>query len=325
MRPELPSREALTSFYLEWWLDFFVARYRATRTLHAYRYDVRHYINPVLGGVRLCDLRTFDIQVFLDELIDGGVAIATARKTRAVLSKSLSDAVGYGILENNPVSQVALPGNVETRSKAMTRDEQNRFVAASEPEDNVGRFMVFALGTGMRMGEMRALRWHNVLADQVIVCEAFLNSVKVGNLRWVAPKGKRRREIPLPEQLRECIEVQRTWVERAAAQAGTRGWRENNLVFPSTRGTPIALQYLAERRHITCERAGIRAVTMHELRHTYATRLIEGGVTLVEVQHLLGHRSINTTASTYVHLTESMRSNAAKVMDSALTTSAKPW
>ncbi len=140
-----------------------------------------------------------------------------------------------------------------------------------------------------------------------------------GTLQLVDLKTARsRRTVKLPEVLVEQLGTHRERQEVERLVAGTR-WQEHGLVFPTTVGTPIDARNLVRWFHEHQERAGLRRIRFHDLRHTCATLLLVQGVHPRVVMEILGHSQISLTMDTYSHVIPGLQEEAAAKMQTLLT------
>ena len=170
----------------------------------------------------------------------------------------------------------------------LTANEEERLMAASSPW--LREIMVFALHTGMRQGEILNLQWQDV---------DFVRGV----LMVMQSKNGTRRTIPLNAIVYELL---------AAKQATTRATRGS--VFTTPRGHELHVRYLAREFCEARDRAGIPDFRFHDMRHTFATRLVQRGVDLYKVQRLLGHKTSLMTQRYAHHSPESLR-DGVRVLD----------
>jgi len=174
-------------------------------------------------------------------------------------------------------------------------DEANRLVAAAEGQ--LRTMLLTALRTGMRHGELLALRWQDVdlVAGRITVRQNVVRGV-IGT-----PKSGKPREIPLGDEVRGALKSQRH----------LRG----PLVFCNMAGTMLTDSELKNPLTHTCKRAGLRPVGWHILRHTFASHLAMRGATLKVIQELLGHSTITMTMR-YAHLAPKVSRDAVRLLDS---------
>jgi integrase len=203
-----------------------------------------------------------------------------------------------------------LPKIQAKEARAMTREEMNSFLSSLEG-DRLKAAFILLLGTGLRRGELLALRWDNVSLKEGTV------SVKE-NLVWLAGKGcllqqpktdKSKRAIPLPDNV--LAELKRHKVRQAEEKLKLRGiYQDNGLVFATELGTPIIPRNFERKYKILLKKAGLPVIKLHSLRHSYATRLLEAGESLKVVADLPGHTRISVTADIYSHVSPELKREA---------------
>jgi integrase len=214
------------------------------------------------------------------------------RNILAVLSKMLRVAREWGFLETVPA--IKLPRAPMPEFDFLTFEEADRLLAAADPQ---WRTMILtALRSGMRMGELRALRWEDVdlVAGRIMLRQAAWQG-EVGT-----PKSGKPREIPMTVGL--------------VAALKTRRYLKSELVFCNQRGGMLGHGELGKPLARACRRAGLRRVGWHVLRHTFASHLVMRGVPLKAVQELLGHATIQMTMR-YSHLAPEIGRQAVAVLE----------
>jgi integrase len=162
----------------------------------------------------------------------------------------------------------------------LTADEEERRMVASSPW--LGEFIVFALNTGMRQGEILNLQWQDVdftRGTLVVVMKS---------------KNGTRRTIPLNTKAYELL----------ASKQGATGVSKGP-VFRTPRGNELKVRFLVREFCEARDRAGIPNFRFHDLRHTFATRLVQRGIDLYKVQRLLGHKTSHMTQRYAHHSPES--------------------
>lgn len=258
-------------------------------------------IRPRWNKVPLKGLRHADIQKWLAGL---DLAPATIRKVHRVLSQALDFAVKDGRLASNPASGVSLP-RVHTEEKLYLTHRQVAVLAEScgAIYGPVVRFLAY---TGLRFGEMAALRVKHLDFERqrVIVAES-VTPVK-GVMVFGPTKGHERREVPMP---RFMVDELKKLVRRK---------RPDDLVFLPAWGDTMRSQGF-QRAALTQAAAemGLDGFTPHMLRHTAASLAIAAGADVKVVQTMLGHRSATMTLDLYGHLLGDRLDVVAEAMESA--------
>jgi len=315
------------------WLTGWLERHRAEghinpRTHDRYRQIIRSHLVPGLGQLRLQALRADHIADLKarwlsgkDSTAAGPLAGGTVHKHLVVLRRGLADAVKASIIIRNPMDAVSAPsarGREERR--ALTEEEIPALLGAA-----IGtRFdapIRFTLATGLREGELLALKWEDVDWEAGTVAIRRTLAYIDGKTVFGAPKTEHsRRTIELSAATVQLLRSHR------AAQATHRLrlgpiWREHGLVFPSLLGTPwLARTFYRDYRAIV-DRSGIEgaaSVNWHTLRHTAATQWLRHGADVFSVSRRLGHASASFTMDCYGHLLKGQQRQAAEALDHLL-------
>jgi integrase len=177
--------------------------------------------------------------------------------------------------------------------------------------------VLIALATGMRRGEILALRWKNVDLDHGVVrVVGSLEQTRKGGLRFKATKTEKARAVTLPKF---AVEELRRWKREQAEGLFALGVRQrpDTLVCARQDGDPKQPESLTHEFTYLVGRADIPRVRFHDLRHTHATQLLASGVHPKIVQERLGHSTITVTMDLYSHVSETMQSDAAAKLDQA--------
>ena len=177
--------------------------------------------------------------------------------------------------------------------------------------------VLIALSTGMRRGEVLALRWRNVdFEGGVVRVVESLEQTKTG-IRFKSPKTDRTRAVTLPAF---CIEELRRLKRQQAEELLTLGVRQigETLVCARADGEPLQPQSLTHQfTRLITRIKDLPRIRLHDLRHSHATQLLAAGVHPKIVQERLGHASITTTLDLYSHVTSTMQGDAAARLDAA--------
>jgi integrase len=315
-----PASESLDK-YLEKWLESVVRSRVREATFDDYKYLLDRYVSPTLGAIKLCDIRSIDIQkVYGDMLSEKELSARTVRMTHAVLSSAMKQAVRWHMLQRNPCEFVDLPRMARKEMQALTPEEVGRFLDAARA-DKLGIALSFALATGMRPEEYLALKWSDLdLHAGNATVRRTLIWRKGGGWYFGEPKTSRsRRTIPIPKSLVSELSDHRRKQAESRLKKGA-DYQNNDLVFASGEGTPIILRNLV-RRHF--QPVLIRAklsptFRLYDLRHSCATLLLSAGENPKVVSERLGHASIVLTLDTYSHVLPSMQQAATEKLERIL-------
>ena len=235
-------------------------------------YCIDAHLKPFFGKLDLGAITPLDVERFRAKRLEAGIKKSTSNRELALLKRMFHLAADWGYSAENPVAKVKLFSERDNlKERVLTADEETKLLAHCAP--HLRPIVVFALNTGMRRGEILGLRW-----DQV---DPAGKSVLVKRT-----KSGRDRSIPLNEAAAGVIRAQRT------KSHGT-------YVFPSTKGREF-MRTVDHSFGRACRLAGIVGLRFHDLRHTFATRLIRRGVDIITVQALLGHYAVTVTQR-YTH------------------------
>lgn len=299
------------------------------KTAERYRELVRLHIRPRLGDVKLQDIRPSVLDRFYVDLLTGErsggskarpLAPRTIGHIHRLLVRILSIAERDGLVSTNPARQTVRP-KVERSEVEILNEEQAREVLTKLRGRPIFLIAAVGLATGMRRGEMLALRWRDVdlEAGHLQVNQA-LEETKEG-LRFKAPKTKHgRRTISLPSFVIAELRAHKAsqGEQRLALGLGKPGG--DALVFCKPDGLPLAPDSVSDdwRRHVrTLE---LPRVSLHALRHTHASQLIASGVDILTISRRLGHGTPSITLDVYSHLFKPTDRGAAAIFDHAFGT-----
>ena len=275
-------------------------RYKPS-TIRGYEQALATYILPELGGAKLHELRRQDIQRLADELARTEIEPATVRNALLPLRAICRRAVSRGDIQVNPTTGIELAAVRGRRERFATPIEAHELIEAAPSEDRA--LWATACYAGLRRGELRALRWSDVdLAAGVIRVERSWD-VKEGVIQPKSEAG--RRKVPIASVLRDYLVEHRL-----------RGG--SGLVFGRDPGTPWATGTITQRANRAWKGAGLRPITLHECRHTFASLMIAAGVNPKALQTFMGHSSITVTLDRYGHLFPGSEEEAAVLLDAYL-------
>jgi|SRR4030095_5235345 integrase len=315
-----PASESLDK-YLEKWLQSVVRSRVREATFDDYKYLLDRYVSPALGAIKLCDIRSIEIQkVYGDMLDEKELSARTVRMTHAVLSSAMKQAVRWHMLARNPCEFVDLPRMARKEMQALSPEEAGRFLEAAK-EDKLGIVLSFALATGMRPEEYLALKWSDLdLHAGNATVRRTLIWRKGGGWYFSEPKTSRsRRTIPLPISLVSALTDHRRKQGESRLKKGS-DYQNNELVFATSEGTPILLRNLVRRhfRPVLTSAKLAQSLRLYDLRHSCATLLLSAGENPKVVSERLGHASIVLTLDTYSHVLPSMQQAATEKLERIL-------
>lgn len=266
--------------------------------LESVRYHLAAHIDPLLGDLRVSHFVDDDVRRLVDRMTASGKAPKTIRNVAGTLHSVLALAVTERLIERNPCDMARLPAVHQSQDiRFLTAPELERVLAAPpRDEDDVTQaevdwwpvlrlLVLTAAMTGMRLGELRALRWKDLDygAMKVRVRQSYVRG------QYGTPKTRKSvRAIPLASRL---------VTELDAHHRATVWNNESDLVLahPHT-GRPLDRVRLLQHFKAALRRADVRPVRIHDLRHTFATTVAASGdVSLRTLQEWMGHLDARTT------------------------------
>ena len=267
---------------------------------------LRVHILGHYGTMRLDDVEEENIQAFLNQKASSGLAWNYVRNFKIVLSSVFSVARRYGDLtRRNPVTGAQLPPRPPRRKKTLPTDRELNLIEAGLPEPYATLFWLTYI-TGLRIGEVTALRWRHVDWERrcIWVEEAFSEG------DFHTPEVPHTEPTHLSEEA-----MRRLWTFREQRKPRS----EDEWVFVNRKGTAPIRYHNVLRRHLKplAQKLGIN-ITWHLLRHWNATMMHDEGVPLKVAQARLGHARAETTMEHYTHLTQHAMEEAAETISRRL-------
>ena len=303
---------------LEYWLEKVHKFHIRVSTYEEYAALIRKHIVPIIGHLRLQKLTAQHIHSLYAQKLEEGLSSARVRGIHAVLHSALKYAVRTNLVARNVSDMVDLP-SIEKHEMQPLEPGQAQALLEKVSEHGLGALLTVALATGMRQGELLALRWQDV--DWKLGELQIRRSVRYrGRRGFLESKPKTEsgmRRVTLPSFVVEVLKRHRVSQLEARLQAGA-SWIERDLVFCRPDGDFMKAPTLRYQFFRLLEKVGLPRMRFHDLRHTAATLLLSMGVEMRVIQAILGHSDIATTANIYAHVLPAMQQEAMGKMDSLL-------
>lgn len=333
------DEKTMVEAYLKHWLANASV---GTGTKRMYESYARRFVYPVLGNIRLCDLKPSHLEDAKrrwaqrrrkDAEKGPTISSKSVRHAWTVLAVALNRAKKQRVIEVNPCEYVDAPRVERREMRSLDASSAGAYIQAFSTDPDMGAAIVLAIGSGLRRGELLALRWSDIdlessalRVNRALECVAIVDpehhEKRLPELKFKEPKTSgSRRSIPLPKFAVDRLRQHRREQKDRFDALGI--WRTHeSLVFdragepwnPNTFGTEFAKR---------ARKLKLPPVRLHDLRHSYATLMLESGVDLKTVSQALGHSTIRITADTYAHVTPSMQQAAADRLDKMLSGRAK--
>ncbi len=316
------ARQSVSQFFASW-LDAAKPSLKP-RTHTRYEELVRLHVVPELGGASLTRLTPQHLQRLYAKKLDAGLSPTTVNHLHAVIHKALATAVRWGLTNRNVADLVDPPRNNHFEMATLS-PEQARVLLNAAAGDRLEALYVLALTTGMREGELLALRWKDIdLEGARVHIRGSMQATKTGLKIAETKTAGSRRQVTLSKQPLEALRRHR--VAQAEERLRTAAvWEDNDLVFANHVGRPMTAQNLLRRSfEPLLKRAGLPRMRFHDLRHSAATLLLGEGIHPKIVAEMLGHTRISTTLDLYSHVTPTMQRDAALAMEALLSSGSPP-
>lgn len=298
---------------VEQWLTHWLWTYKKNElkqtTFEQYETLFRIHLYPKIGTVKLTDLEPDKLQTVYNDMTQNGLSPKTIRTLNTVLHAGLKQAIWNGHINKNITEQVTIPRNEYKEMRVLSKDEQSKLMDVLK-QDRMGPAIIFSLLTGVRRGELLSLKWSDIdLEKRLIYIRRTVNRVKnyegegnktklvVGDTKTT----KSRRIIPIINYLYDVLNEHKAVQDREKALAGEI-YEDNDLVFATEIGRLIDPGNFNRTFTRMTKRAGIEHANPHSLRHTFATRSLETGISLKILQELMGHSSMAITSDVYAHV-----------------------
>jgi len=318
-----PARMTVGDLLLKWLADC-VAGNVSGKTYERYEGAIRVHLIPALGHILLKDLRPLHIQSHYTKMRqsgrrydDAGLSPASIAYQHNILSAAMKQAVRWQLMPRNLAEAVGPPREKHEEMTALTEAETARLLEAAEGT-RLYTPMLLAVFTGLRRGELLALRWSDVdLEASRLAVRQSLEQTKAAGLRLKEPKSSAsRRVVALPSIAVEALVRHRGEQAQEKLLLGP-GYTDRGLVFAQPDGEFVKPDTFSQAYKTLIARLDVPRVRLHDLRHTAATLLMKEGVNLRMVGDRLGHSDLATTMR-YVHAMPGMDEEAARRVDEAM-------
>lgn len=298
--------------WIDQWLDIYLPNIEET-TRVGYQEKVDTYIKPKLGHIPLKALKADNVQLWVNELNQRGLAPKTIRNAYNNLNAALKKAVVLRMIPYNPCEAVVLPVLKKYHANVYTTADIKRALKEAEGTD-MYLIVLLLVSVGLRRGELAALRWENVdfRKGTISICENRVhgkNEVVTKDPKSAAGK----RTIAVGDEVMAALSKAKLDYFRDRTEVA--GFKDLGYVVRKPDGTPYHPDSLTTKWRRFVKAKALPSARLHDMRHSNATALIEAGVSARVVQQRLGHSDVNITLNTYTHVTQRMDENAAETID----------
>lgn len=325
-RMNRPQNEIPIFEYMTIWLE------KQAKNIQINTY--RSYHSMIYGKIRryferrkdltVGSIRSKDIEEFYDQLFEDDVVSNTVIHYHAVLRKAFQQAFKDELIEANPFDRVDRPKKNKFQGESYNEEELLALLKLTK-DDPIYPAIMFAGGLGLRRSEALGVRWSRidfeercVLLDTKIVETKENGKTHIQAIEEMKNKSSHR-TLPLPDQVYEMlveIKAKQELYKKMFKSSYSREY--DDYVCVNQLGELMKPSYVTEHFAAIIQELGLRKIRFHDLRHTFASVLINNDVPLINVSRFLGHSDISTTANIYAHLDKSNKQSSADVMTGVL-------
>ncbi|MPM75782.1 Tyrosine recombinase XerC [bioreactor metagenome] len=308
----IPNEMVLEDYIMD-----FLEKYKVNLSITTYKVYTRickKYIIPLLGDIKICEIKPIHIQDYVDDLLDL-LTPQTIKVHLNVLNLSLKRAYRLKLIKENPVQFVEVPKNRKYKNEIYNAEDMQKLL-----EKCYGTSMelpiVLAGGLGLRISEILGLTWNNVDFSNFTIT---IDKITVRNDSKVILKDPKTessiRTISAPKEV--IVILKQLKKDRLAAKLkGEKSHRE--LIFHDKNLNPIAPDVLSKKFRLFLKDNNLKHIRFHDLRHSHVTLLIDAKVPIKVISERVGHSNINTTLNIYSHALKEMDQEASDKISSTL-------
>ncbi len=326
-----PSKLKLAEWLNTWLNDYMKPSLRPT-TWGSYEVQIKKHILPTLGHLRLSQLQTSNLQALYNQKLnggradgkEGGLSPRSVRYIHVVIHAALEQAKKEGMITFNVADAVKLPKEEKKEIQCFNTQGVKIFLTHARKTKYFPAYFL-ALNTGLRRGELLGLRWKDVDLEGNVDIEGSVSVtqglVRVnGGLKFQEPKTKlSQRTISVSKEVVKELKAHKTVQQKQKLSAGAAYDRELDLVFCNELGKPLCPRGFTRHYERLLKTAGLKKITFHAIRHTFATLSLEEGTNPRTIQEALGHHKVAFTLDVYSRVTSKMKKEATDKIGALMT------
>jgi len=307
-----PTRQTVKEF-LEEWLEKSVKPNVKPTTYARYELDVRLHITPYIGSIPLSRLTPERVEKMLADLSET-ISENSRRHVFRVLSRALKVAVRWKRVARNVCDAIEPPKAPEPELVILTAADVERLLKVTEG-DRLHALYVMAVHTGMRRGELFALRWSDIDFNEGVAWVRQTLLASGTNPKFGRPKNAKPRSVPLSDDVLATLRAHRVNQEIERAHFGP-DYRDYDLVFCQPNGAPIDGSSFNKWHWAKVRKAAKlpERTRFHDLRHTFVSRALAAGANLRAISDMVGHHDPGFTARRYAHSIQDDQREAVRLL-----------
>ena len=308
----LPNEVKMEEFILD-----FLEKYKVNLSITTYKVYLRickKYIIPLLGDIKLSDIRPIHVQNYVDDLV-GILTPQTIRIHLNILNLAFKRAYRLKLIKENVVQFIEVPKNKKFKNEIYNAEDM-RILLEKCHKTPLELPIIIASGLGLRISEIMGLTWNNIDFNDFTITVEKITVRDEGKVILKEPKTESSvRTISAPKEI--ILMLKQLKKERLAAKLkGEKQHRE--LIFYDKNLEPIAPDVISKKFKYFLEVNNLKHIRFHDLRHSHVTMLIDAKVPLKVISERVGHSSVNTTLNIYSHALKEMDQEASDKISNVL-------
>ncbi len=303
--------------HLNQWLNGYVAINCSQRTLDGYQTIIERHLIPALGHVQLKRLDYQAIERYYGKAREIPLSPRTVHHQHRVLSEALKYACRHGIIAHNPCELIDIKGSLKQIKRKMRTLIPAEVEVVLETASGTQYYPVYytAVSTGLRQAELLDLTWRDIDLDFPSISVRQVLYIRKGVYQLKEPKTEHsRRRVDMTPKLACFLREYRAERESLYRSLG-KELTLNDLVFASVEGKPIDGRVMSHAFGRMVKKVNLAGVRFHDLRHTFASLMLQRGAKPKVISEALGHSSVAFTMDVYSHIIEGMQANAMTLLD----------
>lgn len=322
-----PEKMTFSEFAVEWEKKY-AKKELALKTLTTYLCHLKNHIIPALGHIRIDQIKPLHIITLLDDLSKPGARIdgkgdtlssGTIEYIHRIMKNLFNRAVDWKLIKSHPMQGIKKPRVKHATIQYYNQEEAKLAINALSKESIMWRlYCIGALIGGFRRGELLALEWSDIdYNEQTISIKESISLTVKGNAIITEPKTKSSSaKVDMPKWYMDDLKkYQDIWMEEKNLLGDEWLGGDREFIFHGGFGKPLYYSYPSKWWKQFTIRHGIKTISLHGLRHSTATILLENETDMKTIQERLRHASYTTTADLYTHVTKKGSRAAAEKFD----------
>ncbi len=314
--PSADGRMTVEQYLAAWLQTMRPPRIRESTWLRLEVHLRKHAI-PAIGKVKLQQLNRMHLQQLYAQCQAKGLSPTTVNHLHGALHQALKDAMRSDLVPRN-IAELADPPPVKKREMHIYTPEQVDMLLASVKGHRLAALVTLSVATGMRAGELLALKWSHVdLNGGMVHIKRTRSRVAKGYVDERPKTESGVRDIKLIPLALDALRAHKRRLAEERLRLG-EAWKDEDRVFPSAVGTAIGAANFRRLWYKIVARAELPEIHFHDLRHSAASWLLSKGVPVVDVSKMLGHADPSITLRIYAHAMPGSAEQVAAVMETIL-------